>query len=89
MRSMKFRPKRLPPINQVTEFNTNTKNNYTLFVVKTKILSLDGVDKVEIAFDAEPRKYIVYTSKEVPKEEIDAIIFSFEYKYHVNSILAQ
>ena len=48
---MNFRPKKVIPINQVKVFSTNTTNNYALYIIKTKIMAIDGVSDVEIRID--------------------------------------
>ncbi|ARV16808.1 heavy-metal-associated domain-containing protein [Polaribacter sp. SA4-12] len=85
---MNFRPKKVIPINQVKVFSTNTTNNYALYLIKTKIMTLDGIKDVEIDIDILPKKFIVHTTKIVPKKDIEAIIFSFEYKNHLKVLLA-
>lgn len=85
---MNFRPKKVIPIHQVKVFSTNTTNNYALHLIKTKIMALDGVKDVDINIDVLPKKFIVHTIKVVPKQHIESIIFSFEYKNHLKVLLA-
>jgi hypothetical protein len=85
---MNFRPKKVIPIHQVKVFSTNTTNNYSLHLIKTKIMSIDGVKEVEINIDVLPKQFIVHTTKIIPKQDIESIIFSFEYENHLKILLA-
>lgn len=85
---MNFRPKKVIPIHQVKVFSTNTTNNYALHLIKTKIMALDGIKNVEINIDVLPKTFIVHTTKIVAKQDIQSIIFSFEYENHLKVLLA-
>jgi hypothetical protein len=56
--------------------------------MKTKIMSIDGVKDVEINIDELPKSFVVRTTKIVPKEKIESIIFSFDYENHLKVLLA-
>lgn len=85
---MNFRPKKVIPINQVKVFSTNTTNNYALYIIKTKIMAIDGVSDVEIRIDVLPKEFIVYTTKLVSKEVIEDIIMNYDFDNHIKVLLA-
>lgn len=61
-------------------FTTDAQEDKVLEVIKTRIMTIDGIRDVEIKRDVFPREFIVYTSKLVKVIDIEKVVA--ELKYH-------